>query len=585
MANTTPGAVIAAMLAKEGVSKLFGIVDGTYLALLKGCVQDQGMELITPRHEACAAHMAGAYARLTGELGVCIASNGPGVANALSGVATEQMEGNRVLLITSSRRTPISYPDRGGAYQYFDQVGTIGAMAKYSVCADSAARVPELLRTALRAAWSGRPGVVHLDVPEDVINGECKPVALPEPAAYRAFAPMEPDPAQLTEAADMLARAKLPMIHAGSGIIHAQAHAELTELAELLHAPVTTSWAARGALSEDSPLAWPLVHIKAVNNLRNAADVALVLGSELGETDWWGKPPYWAPWDQQKMIQVDIDQQVLGRIRPADLLITADVKRFLHELIAVLADRKESMPLAARRQAVAKLAEEKAKDRAKLDEKLADTGSPLVTAHVGATLGQVMDQDAVLVLDGGNTAVWGSFYSTIHTPGCLLGTHHHTGQLGAGTAMALGAAVARPQSQVFCVTGDGAMGFHPQEIETAVRYGLKVIYLVCCDQQWGMVKMSQSFALHPVRTMIKKSLEPEQNIGTDLGPIAWDDMARALGGFGARASDPAGLKEALDQAMDQPLPAVIQVEVDPVKHMWAPGLIHFKAMHQEPKGR
>ena len=543
------------------------------------------MEFITPRHEACAAHMAGAYARLSGKLGVCIASNGPGVANMLSGVAVEQMEGNRVLLITSSRRTPITYPDRGGAYQCFDQVGVIRAMAKYSACADSPARVPELLRTALRAAWSGRPGVVHLDVPENVINGECKPVGLPEPSAYRATAPLEPDPAQLAAAADLLATAKLPIIHAGSGIIHAQAYDELAELAELLHAPVTTSWAARGVLGEESPLAWPLVHIKAVNSLRNQADVALVLGSELGETDWWGKPPYWAPWDKQKMIQVDIDQEVLGRIRPADLLITADVKRFMRELITVLTERRESMPLAQRRQAVEKLAEEKAKDRAKLDEKLTDTGSPLVTAHVGAALGKVMDPDAVLVLDGGNTAVWGSFYSTLRTPGCLLGTHHHTGQLGAGTGMSLGAAVARPGKQVFCVTGDGAMGFHPQELETAVRHGLKVVFLVCCDRQWGMVKINQSFALHPVQTMIKKSLDPEKTIGTDLGPIAWDDLARAMGAFGARASDPAGLKEALNQAIEQPLPAVIQVDVDPVKHMWAPGLIHFKAMHQEPKGK
>ncbi|MCB2227018.1 MAG: thiamine pyrophosphate-binding protein [Desulfarculaceae bacterium] len=585
MANTTPGAIIAAMLAKEGVAKIFGIVDGTYLALLKGCVQEQGMEFITPRHESCAAHMAGAYARLTGKLGVCIASNGPGVANMLAGVATEQMEGNRVLLITSSRRTPISYPDRGGAYQYFDQVGAIGAIAKYSVCADSAARVPELLRTALRAAYSGRPGVVHLDVPENVINGECKPMGLPAPSAYRSTAPQEPDPSLLAQAAEMLATAKLPMIHAGSGILHAQAYEELAELAELLHAPVTTSWAARGALSEDSPLAWPLVHIKAVNSLRNAADVALVLGSEMGETDWWGKPPYWAPWDQQKMIQVDIDPEVLGRIRPADVLVLADVKRFMRELIDLLAEKKSSMPLEERRAALEKLAQEKAKDRAKLDEKLSETGSPLITAHVGAIAGKLMDRDAVLVLDGGNAAVWGSFYSTVHTPGCLLGTHHHTGQLGAGTAMALGAAAARPGTQVYCITGDGAMGFHPQELETAVRHGLKAIWLVCCDRQWGMVKINQSFAMHPVQTMIKKSLDTDKTIGTELGPIAWDDLARSMGAFGARAKDPAGLEAALKEALDQPLPAVIMVEVDPVKHMWAPGLIHFKAMHQEPKGK
>jgi len=245
MAGTTGGAIIAQMLTAEGVRKIFGIVDGTYLQLIKTCVEG-GMELITPRHESVAAQMAGAYARLTGKLGVCIASNGPGVANMLAGVAVEQVEGNRVLLITSSRRGAITYPDRGGAYQCFDQVGVIGAMSKYSACASDAGRIPELLRAALRAAWDGRPGVVHLDVPENVINGECKPMGLPGPERYRRSAPLVPDPDQVKQAAEMLTSAALPMIHAGSGIIHAQAYEELAQLAELLSAPVTTSWGARG---------------------------------------------------------------------------------------------------------------------------------------------------------------------------------------------------------------------------------------------------------------------------------------------------------------------------------------------------
>lgn len=581
MAGTTGGAIIAQMLAAEGVRKIFGIVDGTYLQMIKACVEG-GMELITPRHESVAAQMAGAYARLTGKLGVCIASNGPGVANMLAGVAVEQVEGNRVLLITSSRRGAITYPDRGGAYQCFDQVGVIKAMSKYSACASDAGRIPELLRAALRAAYDGRPGVVHLDVPENVINGECKPMGLPGPERYRRSAPLIPDPDQVKQAAHMLLTAQLPMIHAGSGVIHAQAYEELAQLAELLSAPVTTSWGARGVLSEDSPLAWPMVHIKAVNALRNEADVALVLGSELGETDWWGKPPYWAPWDKQKMIQVDIDPEVLGRIRPADLLVLADVKEFIKALIAELQDR--TMPLAERKDKLDKLAQEKVKDRAKLDEKLADTGSPLMTAQVGAVCSKLLAPDAVYVFDGGNTAVWGNFYVKLSTPGCQLGTHH-MGHLGAGTGQALGAAVARPGSQVVCITGDGAMGFHPQELETAVRHGLKVIFIVCADKQWGMVKINQSFALHPVQTMLKKSLDPEKTFGTDLGPIAWEELGFSMGAYGAKANSPASLEEALKAALEQPLPAVIHVEVDPVKHMWAPGLIHFKAMHQEPKGR
>ena len=203
MATTTGGNVIARMLKEEGVEKIFGIIDGTYLRLLKGSV-DLGMELITPRHETIAAHMAGAYARMTGKLGVCIASNGPGVANMLSGVAVENAEGNRVLLITSSRRPGISYPDRGGAVQYFDQVGVIGGMCKWSYCAATADRIPELLRKAFRKCYEDRPGVVHLDVPESVINGATKPVPILKPHQYRNVGPIYPAPDQVDNAAAML---------------------------------------------------------------------------------------------------------------------------------------------------------------------------------------------------------------------------------------------------------------------------------------------------------------------------------------------------------------------------------------------
>ncbi len=587
MANTSGGGILAAMLAAEGVEKVFGIIDGTYTQLFWNCVR-QGMQLVTPRHESIAAHMAGAYARLTGKLGVCIASNGPGVANMLPGVAVEQAEGNRVLLITSSRRRGVSYPDRGGAYQCFDQVSVIAPMAKWSRTVSGIERLPELMRRALSRCWQGRPGVVHLDVPEDLINGEARPVTIQQPSQYRPTLPPVPREDQLQEALEMLEQARLPIVHCGSGVIHAAAWKELAQLAERLHAPVTTSWSARGVLPETSPLAWPMVHIKAVNQLRNQADLVLVLGSELGETDWWGKAPYWAPPERQRIVQVDIDTRRLGRNRPADLALQADVKEFLRRLLAMLPEPDENT-LRERRERVAALAAERDQDRAKLDEKLSDRASPMVTAHVAHVCRQVFDDDAVVVIDGGNAAVWANFYYQLRVPNTQLGTHHF-GHLGAGVGQALGACVARPDRQVCCITGDGAMGFHPQEIETAVRNGLKPVFLVCVDRQWGMVKINQIFTMKPYQALIKKAvlkrdLGGEETVNTELGEIAWDEMARAMGAHGERVSAPDKLRPALERALAAQRCAVIHVEVDPEKHMFAPGLMHFKAMHQEPKGR
>lgn len=585
---TTGGAIMAQMLKAEGVNTIFGIIDGTYTQFFWNCAHG-GMRIITPRHETIAAHMAGAYARLTGGLGVCMASNGPGVANMLPGVAVEQGEGNRVLLITSSRRSGITYPDRGGVYQCFDQVGVIRPMAKWSETVGSAERIPELMRQALRKCWEGRPGLVHLDVPENIINGEAKPVAIQKPAQYRPTEPLTARQDQVEAAAQMLSKAGLPIIHCGSGVIHAAAYDQLAKLAEVLHAPVCTSWSARGVLPETNPLAWTMVHIKAVNQLRNQADLVLVLGSELGETDWWGKAPYWATPDRQKLIQVDIDAQRLGRNRPADLIVQADVKEFLNQLLERVQGRTGEMPLEGRKAKVAGLAKERDEDRAKLDEKLSDTSEPMLTAHVAKICREVFEDDAVIVFDGGNSAVWANFYHQIRVPNTQLGTHHF-GHLGAGTGQALGACAARPDKQVYCITGDGAMGFHPQEIETAVRNNLKPIFLVCADKQWGMVKINQIFALRPVQSLLKKAvlkrdLGQEQTINTELGEIAWDKLAESMGAHGERVSAPDQLKPALLRALDSGVCAVIHIDVDPEKHMFAPGLMHFKAMHQEPKGK
>ncbi len=587
MAEISGGEVIARMLQKEGVEKVFGIIDGTYFGFYSA-LHRLGIEIVTPRHETSAAHMAGSYARLTGKLGVCMASNGPGVANLLPGLVVEQSEGNRVLAITSARRPAIMYPDRGGTYQCFDQAGVIGKLAKWSAAVSSFERVPELARKALRKSYEGRPGVVHLDVPETIMNGKFKSnAALWAPEQYRHAEPLTPTAEQIARAAQILVAAEAPMIHAGSGIIHARAFDELRRVAELLHAPVTTSWAARGVLPETSPLAVPMPHVKLNHKVRNDADAVLIVGSRVGETDWWGKPPYWRHPSEQTTIQIDVDADMLGLNKPADLAILADAKRALQLLGDELERRKDdvaqSRKLDGRRARVAGYVDAMKADRANWDKALADMAVPMNPAHIGAVCREVFPEDTVLVADGGNAAIWTMFYHQVKVPNTVLSTFKF-GMLGAGMAQAGGAAVARPGKPVCCIIGDGAMGFHPQEIETAVRNKAQVIFIVLCDKQWGMVKMNQQFMLRPFKTMLFKHLGPEETIKADLGEIEFDKLGHSMGAYGARVSDPRQLKPELERALASGRCAVIHVDVDPVKHMWAPGLIHFKKMHEEPKG-
>ena len=581
MTQMVGGEALARMLAAEGVEVVFGIVDGTYMGFFAS-FEKHGIRMVSPRHETSAAHMAGAYARLTGKLGVCMASNGPGVANILPGIAVENGEGNRVLVITSSRRTPISYPDRGGTYQYFNQTGVTRAMTKWSGAVPSFDRLPEFFRRAARISWTGRPGVVHLDVPETVMNGvfEADSIDLRPPQAYRRTEPVEASSSQVARAAELLRSAERPHIHAGSGVLHAHASDDLEQLAESTGAPVTTSWAGRGALPDNHEQLLPIWAMEPINKARSEADVVLVIGSRLGETDWWGKPPYWGKPDEQKMIQVDIDEEILGLNKATELAIVADAGTFLPALAAEL--KRSSLSderLQANRARAAGLAEAVGKVRAQLDMALQNTASPMHSAQVPAACQRFFGDDTVHVFDGGNATVWASFFSEINRPDTLLSTFKF-GMLGAGVSQALAGQIAKPDSKVVCIIGDGAMGFHFQELETALRNELPVIYLVLCDKQWGMVKLTQSIALGMLRPAIQT--DQQGTINADFEEIQFDKVAEAMGCHGERVSDPTELEAALQRCVDSGKPSVIHVDVDQNMHLFAPGLQEFKAMHQEP---
>ena len=423
--------------------------------------------------------------------------------------------------------------------------------------------------------------MVHLDIPEDLMNSEVEENAgwFRPPEKYRVKGSFVPRQADVNAAAELLLSAKRPLIHAGSGVIHAQAYRELVTVSELLGAPMSTSWAARAAVDERHRLSIPMPYLDTLTKARNEADVVLVLGSRLGETDWWGKAPYWASPADQKLIQVDIDHDIIGNIRPVDVAVQADVAEFLRMLADALRARAKADQTAGW---VASLKEMMGKRRKELDKLLTKDGMPMHSSRIAGTCQEVFGDDAILIIDGGNTAIWTNFFTESRTPGSMLSTPK-MGMLGAGCSQVLGAKVAFPHRPVYAIIGDGAMGFHPQEIETAVRNGLAVIWVVVCDKQWGMVKMNQQFALNPVKTVLLRSLPADETINADLGEIEFDMLARSMGAYGERVSDPAGLKGALQRAVATGKPAVIHVDVDPVAHMWAPNLKSFKDMHAEPK--
>jgi acetolactate synthase-1/2/3 large subunit len=454
-------------------------------------------------------------------------------------------------------------------------------MTRWSGAARSFERIPEALRRAFRTSFEGRPGVVHLTIPEDLLNGAFATDApVLEPFRYRRTEPLAASPSQVRAAAALLAAAELPLLQVGSGAVHAKAFAPIEELARLLHAPITTSFGGRPAVDERLPNKIPMLP-PLVDEVRTQADVVLALGTRFGETDWWGKPPYWGDPARQRVIQVDIDEETLGLNRPVDLAVLSDLRAFLEPLLAELKghDLGDLATRAARVEDWARRAEEL---RAFL--RSAPTGEevePLHTAHVPLVCREVFEDDAILVIDGGNTAVWTNLYHEHRTPGALLSTFKF-GMLGAGPGQALGAKLACPDRQVYCILGDGAMAYHVQELETAVRNALPVVFLVICDRQWGMVKFSQSMALDAETMTAERMLPPGRTLNTDFEEIRFDEVARAMGAYGERVSRARELRPALERCLSTGRASVVHVDVDPVAHLWAPGLDVFKQMHLEP---
>jgi len=553
------GGIVSRILAAEGIDTVFGIIDGSYFGLYS-TLKPNGIRLITPRHESDAVHMAGAYGRLTGKLGVCIASNGPGVANVLTGVALENAEGNRILLITSTRREGISYPDRGGTFQYFPQVEATHAITKWSCNVTTHARIAEILQTALRKTRMGRPGVVHMDIPENIMSThyDLNPSWFRAPATYQSQHAMLAVPNQVETAARMLSGAKLPMIHAGGGVVHGQAFAELQTLAKLLCAPVTTSWSARSVIDERLKESIPMIYRDVVARIRNDADVVLVLGSRLGETDGWGASPAWTA--SQKFIQVDLDPEILGSSRAAELTVQADIKVFIAALIEELHKMTGPSHLEERIKKISTYQEACDKIREKLDRQLNDTNAPLNPALVPHICQEIFDEDAIVVIDGGRTTAWGHFFHEVRVPNTLVDAPH-MGYLGSGSPHAIGAKAAFPDRQVYAIMGDGAMCLSQREIETSIRTDLPVIFIVLSDNTISPVKPDPFSFLKFQR----QTGNPEK-MGEHKWNTRFDLIARAMGAMGERVSDPAGLRSALKRAIDSEKCAVIHVDVDPVKH-------------------
>ena len=333
-------------------------------------------------------------------------------------------------------------------------------------------------------------------------------------------------------------------------MLWAGASAELVALGDYLAAGLGSSLGARGVVPEDHPHYFHIFDMQANMTARNEADVVLVAGARLGHYDGWGMPPAWGDPARQKTIQIDADPLSIGLNRPVDVAIVADARAALGALLAAVQAKtapRETMPNLARYRELSA-----ATLQGGLAYVTASSGQGVNPGQMVMVVNQFFSQDAVTVLDGGNTVLWGVVFNPILQPDSFLYSVQMA-YLGTGLPMAIGAKLAAPQRPVYCISGDGALGFHVMELETALRAGAPVVVVVAVDDAWGMEKTAYNFA----------GFGPEQHGAVEFTPgVRYDLLAQSLGCFGAKVDTIEELAPALQAAVQSGKPAVIHVAVD-----------------------
>jgi sulfoacetaldehyde acetyltransferase len=534
----TPSEAFVETLLAQGVKDTFGIVGSAYMDA-HDLFPLAGIRFVSVAHEQNAAHMADGYSRVTGKHGVCIAQNGPGITNFVTAIAAAYWAHSPVVAIT---------PESGsltmglGGFQETEQMPIFSKITKWQVHVNAPQRMAELTSRAFDIAMDER-GPVQVNIPRDYFYGDIE-VEIPRPIRLERGAG---GPESLDAAADMLAKAKFPVILAGGGLIMADGIQECAALAEYLTAPVVNSYLHNDSFPAHHPLAsGPLGYMgsKAAMRLINRADVVLALGSRLGP---FGTLPqygfdYWPA--HAKIIQVDANPRMLGLVKKISLGICGDAKAAAEELLARLKARTKLAPNKAR------LAEVK-KEKDAWSEELANWPSPNEKGRIGprqalAALAKTMPRNAMVSTDIGNVCSVSNSYLHFDTAPSFLAAMSF-GNCGYSYPTMIGAKVGRPDRPAIAYVGDGAWGMSLAEVMTCVRENIPVVAVVFNNGQWGAEKKNQIDYFN------------NRFLGTNLKNPNFADVAEAMGANGITVEHVDEVSDALRGAVRSNRPTVINL--------------------------
>jgi acetolactate synthase-1/2/3 large subunit len=538
MARVTGSHLICKALKLEGVTRIFGLA-GDHILPFLDVMADQDFRFIDTRHEQAAVHMADAWARITEQPGVCMYTT-PGFANAIPGLANAMHTESPVLSIAGCAD---SFDLGRGAQQEIDQVGMAGPLCKGSLMVHDARRIPEFIARALRLAFSGRRGPVHLTIPIDVQEQKVDEgdITWHRPEEYRAAEMTLANPELVREAIALLREAKRPLVVAGSAAGYTLSGASLQRFIETTRLPVLTEEQARGLIPDDHPYAFGFFE-RGLNRVAakvRDADLVLLLGRKQDFTIGFCHPPHVAA--NAKIIQIDPSPLEIGRNRSVSVGIVGNVTNVLDQMAREAAAHSwNELPWVEELRGVRAAQQERV-------ESLARQETPMHAMFVHKAVQSTLRPDDCLVFDGGDFCHFGRSYLRALQPKRWLYVSS-LGMLGSALPTALAAKLAYPESRVIMFTGDGAFGFNAMEFDTAVRHKLNIVALLGNDAAWGIDRQIQ-LGLYG------------RPVATDLLQTRYEQLVQALGGHGEFVERPEALESALRRALGSGLPALLNIVV------------------------
>jgi len=538
MTLITGADLICRALKLEGVTNIFGLA-GDHILPVLDAMADQDFRIIDTRHEQAAVHMADAWARITERPGVCMYTT-PGFANAIPGLTNSMHNESPVISIAGC--ADLHDLGRGGQ-QEIDQVHMAAPMTKGSFLVDDARRIPEFIRRAMRLAFSGRRGPVHLTIPVNLQEGsvDIEQGELYEPDEYRAKESMLAVPESVRRAVALLRQARKPLIIAGSAAGYTLSGDALQRFIETTRLPILTEEQARGLISDDHPYVFGFFE-RGLNRVAakvREADVVLLLGRKQDFTIGFCRPPHVAA--DAKIVQVDPSPLEIGRNRGVSVGMVGDVSSVLDQMTKEAASSIwKDLPW------LDELREVRA-SQSVWAENLARAETPMHALFVHKIVKSMLRSDDCLVFDGGDFCHFGRSLLPALKPKRWFYVSS-LGMLGSSLPTALAAKVAYPDSRVVMFTGDGAFGFNGMEFDTAVRHGLNIVAILGNDSAWGIDRQIQ-LGLYG------------RSVATELLQTRYEQVVQGLGGYGEFVERAEDLEPALHRAFASATPALLNVAI------------------------